>query len=50
MFITFTQVSAINIDPIEVDPETQELLAEMGFDKIPNLQQTTATPFARVRV
>lgn len=45
------EVSAIDIDPIEVDPESQEMLADMGFDKIPNLQQTTATPFSRgVRV
>ncbi|KAG9511288.1 40S ribosomal protein S17, partial [Fragariocoptes setiger] len=45
------EVSAIDVDPIEVDAETQEMLAEMGFDKIPNLQQTSSTPFARaVRV
>lgn len=42
------EVSAIDIDPIEVDPESQEMLSEMGFDKIPNLQQTTTTPFTRV--
>eukprot|EP00178_Gracilaria_changii_P013982 TRINITY_DN39634_c0_g1_i1.p2 TRINITY_DN39634_c0_g1~~TRINITY_DN39634_c0_g1_i1.p2 ORF type:complete len:133 (+),score=31.32 TRINITY_DN39634_c0_g1_i1:108-506(+) len=38
-------VSAIDMDVIEVDQDTVEMLKEMGMDKISRLQQTNPTPF-----
>ena len=32
------------MDTIEVDPDSYEMLKELGFEKIPGLQQTNPTP------
>ena len=37
---TVPATSAIDLDVIEVDPDTNELLKSMGMDKIPRLQPT----------
>lgn len=41
------QVSALDVDVIEVDPDTVAMLKEMGMEKISGLQQTNPTPFRR---
>lgn len=44
----FTQVSAIEVDVIEVDSDTVDMLKEMGMDKIARLQQTSGPlPYQR---
>lgn len=37
---TVPATSAIDLDVIEVDPDTIEMLKEIGMNKIPRLQQT----------
>ncbi|KAG1683495.1 40S ribosomal protein S17 [Nymphon striatum] len=39
------EVSAIDQDIIEVDPDTKEMLKMLEFDSIPGLQFTTSVPF-----
>ncbi|XP_013790673.1 40S ribosomal protein S17-like [Limulus polyphemus] len=38
-------VSAIDLDVIEVDPDTTEMLKQMDMDKIPGLQVASLLPF-----
>lgn len=42
---TVPTTSAIDLDVIEVDPDTTELLKELGMDKIPRLQPTSLPSF-----
>ncbi|RWR99997.1 40S ribosomal protein S17-like protein, partial [Dinothrombium tinctorium] len=42
------EVSAVDLDVIEVDSDTMEMLKENGWEKIPRLQQTNPTPFRTV--
>ncbi|RWS29797.1 40S ribosomal protein S17-like protein [Leptotrombidium deliense] len=39
------EVSAVDVDVIEVDSDTMEMLKENNWEKIPRLQQTNPTPF-----
>lgn len=38
---SYLKVSAIDVDVIEVDPDSFDMLKEMGMEKISGLQQTT---------
>ena len=42
------EVSEIDVDVIEVDPDTMEMLKEMNMADIPGLQQTNPTPYRGV--
>ncbi|XP_076332349.1 small ribosomal subunit protein eS17-like isoform X2 [Tachypleus tridentatus] len=39
------EVSAIDLDVIEVDPDTTEMLRQMDMEKIPGLQVAPLLPF-----
>ncbi|CAG5133905.1 unnamed protein product, partial [Candidula unifasciata] len=38
------EVSALELDIIEIDPDTKEMLKALDFDKLPHLQVTQPTP------
>ncbi|XP_023209361.1 small ribosomal subunit protein eS17 [Centruroides vittatus] len=39
------EVSAIDLDVVEVDPDTNEMLKQMDMTNIPGLQMTSLLPF-----